>query len=149
MYKDDYFTGQPVFTQLLSFINKSDVYRIAKANKSDKYYKKFKTYEHLVTMLFAIFQKCTSLREVTTGMQASMHKLNHLGMEYCPRRSTLAEANVNRTHEAFEAIYMSLYKKYGKSLPDSRSKKSWLKKLYIIDSTTIQLFSEILRNNGK
>ena len=94
MYKDDYFTGQPVFTQLLSFINKSDVYRIAKANKSDKYYKKFKTYEHLVTMLFAIFQKCTSLREVTTGMQASMHKLNHLGMEYCPRRSTLAEANV-------------------------------------------------------
>ena len=148
MYKDDYFTGQPVFTQLLSFINKSDVYRIAKANKSDKYYKKFKTYEHLVTMLFAIFQKCTSLREVTTGMQASMHKLNRLGMEYCPRRSTLAEANVNRTHEAFEAIYMSLYKKYGKSLPDSRSKKSWLKKLYTIDSTTIQLFSEILRNNG-
>jgi len=149
MYKDDYFTGQPVFTQLLSFINKSNVYRIAKAHKSDKYYKKFKTYEHLVTMLFAIFQKCTSLREVTSGMQASMHKLNHLGMKYCPRRSTLAEANANRTHEVFEAIYMSLYKKYGKSLPDSRSKKTWLKKLYIIDSTTIQLFSEILRNNGK
>jgi hypothetical protein len=148
MHKDDYFTGQPVFSQLLSFVNRSEINRLAKASNSDKYYKKFKTYDHLVTMLYAIFQRCTSLREVTSGMQASMQKLNHLGMTYCPRRSTLSEANANRTHEVFEKIYMSLYNKYGQGLPDSRSKKSWMDRLYIIDSTTIQLFSEILRNTG-
>ena len=43
---------------------------------------------------------------------------------------------------------MSLYKTYSQSLADSRTKKSWLDRLYIIDSTTIQLFSEILKNNG-
>jgi len=148
MHKDDYFTGQPVFSQLLSFVNRREIYRIAKSQNSDKYYKKFKTYDHLVTMLYAIYQRCTSLREVTSGMQASMQKLNHLGMSYCPRRSTLSEANAKRTHKVFEKIYMSLYKKYGNTLPDSRSKKSWIDRLYIIDSTTIQLFSEILRNTG-
>lgn len=148
MNKDEYFTGQPVFTQLLSFVKKSKIHRIAKSHKADKYYKKFKTYDHLVTMLYAIFQRCTSLREVTTGMQASMHKLNHLGMTYSPRRSTLSEANANRHHEVFQSIYMSLYNENKKSLPDSRNKKSWFHKLYIIDSTTIQLFSEILRSNG-
>jgi len=148
MHKYEYFTGQPVFTQVLSLVNKREINRIAKSQESDKYYKKFKTYEHLITMLYAIFQKCSSLREVTTGMQASMHKLNHLGMTYCPRRSTLSEANANRNHEVFERIYMHLYASNKKSLPDSRTKKSWLDKLYIIDSSTIQLFSEILRGNG-
>ena len=107
MHKDDYFTGQPVFTQLLSFISRSEINRIARLHQSDKYYKKFKTFDHLVTMLYAIYQRCSSLREVTTGMQASMRKLNHLGMSYCPRRSTFAEANANRNHEVFETIYMS------------------------------------------
>jgi len=81
-------------------------------------------------------------------MQASMNKLNHLGMTYCPRRSTLAEANAKRNHEVFESIYMSLYQKYKKSLPDSRARYSWIERLYIIDSTTIKLFSEILKANG-
>lgn len=148
MYKYEYFTGQPVFTQILSLVNKREIYRIANSQGSDKYYKKFKTYEHLITMLYAIFQNCTSLREVTTGMQASMHKLNHLGMTYCPRRSTLSEANAKRDHKVFERIYMHLYESNKKSLPDSHTKKSWWNKLYIIDSTTIQLFSEILRGNG-
>jgi len=148
MHKDEYFTGQPVFTQILSLVKKRDIQCIANSLEADKYYKKFKTYEHLITMLYAIFQKCTSLREVTTGMQASMHKLNHVGMTYCPRRSTLSEGNAKRNHKVFEKIYMHLYESNKKSLPDSRSKKTWLDKLYIIDSTTIQLFSEILRGNG-
>lgn len=148
MSKDEYFTGQPIFTQVLSLIKRSKIQRLAKSHESDKYYKKFKTYDHLVTMLYTIYQRCTSLREVTTGMQASMHKLNHLGMTYCPRRSTLSEANANRNHKVFEAIYMSLFRRYRKSLPDSRVRNSWIDKLYIIDSTTIKLFSEILKANG-
>lgn len=148
MRKDQYFTGQPVFTQLLSFVKRSEIQRLAKSYQSDKYYKKFKTYDHLVTMLYAIYQRCTSLREVTTGMQASMHKLNHLGMTYCPRRSTLSESNANRNHKVFEGIYMSLYNKNKNSLPDSRKNNKWLERLYIIDSSTISLFSEILKSNG-
>ena len=89
MHKYQLFTGQPIFSQLLSFINRDLIFKLARKHQSDKYYKRFKTYDHLVTMLYSVFHQCTSLREVSTGMQACFTKLNHLGMNYCPRRSTL------------------------------------------------------------
>lgn len=149
MSKNANFTGQPIFSQLLKLINRSTVIRLANVYGSDHYYKKFKTYDHLVTMLYAIFHKCSSLREVVTGMQVCYTRLNHLGIQYSPRRSTISEANAKRTSEVFEEIYKSLYKYYGSSLPDSRLRKKITSRLYIIDSTTIKLFKEILKNAGR
>jgi len=149
MSKNATFTGQPIFSQLLKLINRSEVLKLAKINQSDYYYKKFKTYDHLVTMLYAIFHKCSSLREVVTGMQVCHQRLNHLGIRYSPRRSTISEANSKRTPFVFERIYKSLYSQYASSLPDSRSRKRITSRLYIIDSTTIKLFKEILKNAGR
>lgn len=149
MSKSANFTGQPIFSQLLNLVERKDVYRIAKSEGTDRYYKKFKTYDHLVTMLYAIFHKCNSLREVVTGMQVCSTKLNHLGIKNSPRRSTLSEANANRDAQVFEKVYKQLYERYGGVLPDSRVKKKLLKRLYIIDSTTISLFKEILKNAGR
>lgn len=149
MYKNANFTGQPIFSQLLKLIDRSVVVKQANLNGSDYYYKKFKTYDHLVTMLYAIFHKCSSLREVVTGMQVCHQRLQHLGIKYSPRRSTISEANAKRTPQVFEGIYKSLYNKYGSSLPDSRLRKKLTSRLYIIDSTTIKLFKEILKNAGR
>ena len=149
MNKNAKFTGQPIFSQLLSLINPSTISQQAKKCKTDRYYKKFKTYDHLVTMLYAVFHKCTSLREVCTGMQVCCSKLQHLGLKYSPPRSTFAEANAKRSSEVFEGIYNDLYKKYSKELPDSRSGVKIDPKLYIVDSTTIKLFKEILKNAGR
>jgi len=149
MNKNANFTGQPIFSQLLNLIDKSEIKRQVKYYQSDKYYKKFKTYEHLVTMLYTIYHKCSSIREVVSGMQVCCKKLNHLGMVYCPRKSTLSQANQKRNTDVFKSIYKVLYTRYSKSLPDSRKKKSWYSRLYIIDSTTITLFKEILKNAGR
>jgi len=149
MAKDRFFTGQPVFAQLLSLLDRQRIARLAHKFHSDRYYKRFRTYEHLVTMLYATFHKCTSLREVTTGMQACVLRLNHLGLKYCPRRSTVSDANRDRPSEVFEAIYRDIYRLAKRHLPDSRSKPSWFKKLYIVDSSTITLFKEILKNAGR
>jgi hypothetical protein len=149
MSKDQIFTGQPIFSQLLSFINRSEINRLARTHNSDRYYKKFKTYDHLITMLYAIFQDCTALREVSTGMAAYLMKLNHLGMTYAPPKSTLSDANKRRTYEVFESIYQYIYESVRKSLPDSRLPHKWYKKLYIADSSTITLFKEILKNAGR
>jgi hypothetical protein len=149
MAKDAFFTGQPIFSQLLSFLNRSRISRITSRHKADRYYKKFHTYDHLVTMLYAIFHNCTSIREVTTGMQACLHRLEHLGLRYCPRKSTLSDANRDRPAEVFEAIFQDLYTHIHTFLPDSRSKSRWLSRLYLIDSTTISLFKEILKNAGR
>lgn len=148
MYKSTFFSGQPIFTQLLKFVSKDTLSRIAQQYTSDRYSKRFNTYEHLVTMLYSIFNNCNSLREVATGMLASEQRLNHLGIRYHPRRSTISDANNRRKAEVFGEIYFSLYKKYASFLSDSR-KNSKASKLYIFDATTISLFQEVLRTSGK
>lgn len=148
MSKDPNFSGQPIFSQLLSLIDKRKVDQIAKESGSDRYTKKFDTYSHLITMLYCIYHKCSSLREVTTGMQACFTKLNHLGMRYCPRRSTISDANIRRDEKVFESIYISLYRKLGRNISDSRMDKKWYSRLYFADSTTISLFKEILKCAG-
>jgi Transposase DDE domain/Domain of unknown function (DUF4372) len=148
MSKNTFFTGQPIFTQLLNFIPRSAVHSVARELASDRYYKSFRTYEHLVTMLYSIFNHCTTLREVATGLLAWDRRIHHLGMDFHPRRSTLADANENRSHEVFEKIYFKLLARYRNLLPDSR-KRSRKNNLYIFDSTTITLFQEILKGAGK
>ena len=148
MNKSNFFSGQPIFSQLLKLIPKDSVLRIAYDTRSDHYCKRFNTYEHLVTMLYSIFNNCNSIREVTTGMLASEQRLAHLGIRYHPRRSTISDANIRRQAEVFEKIYFCLYKKYFSFLSDSR-KNIKASKLYILDATTISLFQEVLRTSGK
>lgn len=147
MSKSNFFTGQPIFNQLLNFIPRSIVQEAAAEFNADHYYKTFKTYDHLVTMLYATFNQCTSLREVTTGLLAWEQRIHHLGIQKHPRRSTIAEANKCRSAEVFERIYYRLFNKYQAILPDSR-KRSKKNNLYIFDSTTITLFKEILKGSG-
>jgi len=148
MNKSTFFSGQPIFTQLLNFISKDSIFRIAQQFSADRYSKRFSTYEHLVTLLYSIFNNCNSLREVATGMLASEQRLSHLGVRYHPRRSTISDANNRRKADVFGEIYFSLYKKYASFLSDSR-KNSSASKLYIFDATTISLFQEVLRTSGK
>jgi hypothetical protein len=148
MSKSKFFTGQPIFAQLLSYTSQSRINQIATEYQADRYYKDFKTYTHLVTLLYGIYNRCESLREVATGLQAWEHRVHHLGLNYHPRKSTISDANINRCAEVFEAIYKDLYCKYRNYLPDSRSKKK-ASRLFIADSTTISLFQEILKNAGQ
>lgn len=147
MHKSTFFTGQPIFNQIINLLSTGQIYHLARQFKSDRYYKKFKTYDHLIVMLYTIFNRCTSIREVVTGLLACHTKLQHLGLRYSIRKSTLSDANARRDYRVFESIYQCLYKRYARTLPDSRSEK-WLNRLFILDATTISLFQEILRNAG-
>jgi len=148
MSKNTFFTGQPIFSQLLNLIPKRIVLQAAAGHKTDYYTKKFDTYSHLVTMLFVAYEGCTSLREVEMGMSVCHNKLQHLGLSYIPARSTLSEANARRDSEVFATIHHELYNFLRKFLPDSRSSK-FDKKLYMIDSTTVSLFQEIMTTVGR
>jgi hypothetical protein len=50
MGKNTNFNGQPIFNQLLSFIDKSEIRKIARKHGSERYVKKFTTYNHLIVM---------------------------------------------------------------------------------------------------
>lgn len=148
MSKSKFFIGQPIFGQLLQLIPRKIVARAAQQTKADRYYKHFTTYTHLVTMLYAVFNHCDSLREVTTGLLAWEHRLQHLGIKNFPRRSTLSDANQRRQAQVFEQIHLHLLSRYSNILSDSRSGSRDQQRLYILDSTTITLFEEVLKGAG-
>jgi hypothetical protein len=145
MNKSIHFTGQPTFSQLINLIPKHLVRECIDATGSDRYYKKFTTWHHLVTMLFSSFGHCHSLREVVTGMRALEGRLHSSGIRYFPARSTFSEANTRRDSDVFERIFMALKKHWDRVLPDSRIKNE---QVYLMDSTTIKLFQEIFKGSG-
>ena len=100
-------------------------------------------------MLYASIEGYHSIRETILGLLANAHKLSHLGLSYLVRRSTLSEANARRTSRVFEDIYLSVYRRHANFLADSRLKDADMKRLYIMDSTTISLFKDILRGVGR
>jgi hypothetical protein len=142
MSKSTFFTGQPVLNQLLSLLDRNGIRSIARRGDYDRYYRYFDTYTHLVTMLYCAFNKCTSSREVVSGMKACLYKLGHTGIVKCPARSTLCDANAGRSFEVFAAIYNQLYHRHQQLLPDSRLRID--PKLFIADASTITLFQRIL-----
>jgi IS4 transposase len=149
MCKSNHFLGQPILGQIISLLNKQEIHKIAKRHKSDRYIKRLDSYTHLVTMLYAVLGHFDSLREVVVGLLSNANRLSHLGIDYLAKRSTLADANERRTSSFFRAIYLSLYMQYKAILSDSRNKTVYINKLYVMDSTTITLFSQILKGAGR
>lgn len=147
MAKSSHFSGQPLYCQVIKLLDKSKILQISRDNGSERYVKRFNAWAHLVVMLYAVIQRFDSLREITASLLAESRKLCHLGIRFKIGRSTLADANARRSEAVFEAIYRDLYGRYRHALSsDSRSHKTpkWMKRLQIIDSTTITLFSNLL-----
>jgi len=149
MDKSIYFFGQSVFGQLIKLIDFNSVQRLIRENGSDNYYKKFKTWDHMITMIFTVLSGCSSLREVAGAMLGLKGKIKHLQLGTIARRSTLSDANKNRNALVFEKIYYMLYHSYKRFLSDSRYKLQKDKNLYVIDSTVISLFKAILKCAGR
>lgn len=153
MGKNTYFTGQPVYSQLLKLLDKGKIKEISlQTLGSERYVKKFDGYTHLVVMLFGVLKHFDSLRELEIGMKAEANKLHHLGIDYLVKRSSLSEANKRRSQEFFSKVYAHLLERYAPFLADSRpsrEEKEWEKLLYMMDSTTISLFDNILKGVGR
>jgi hypothetical protein len=143
------FVGQPVFGQLLKLIDKSAFVGLVKGKRTDYYYKAFKSWDHLVTMLFGILSRCDSMAEICEGLKGLGGKLNHLGLQKSPAKSTAGDGLRNRDSSFFESLYYKLVEQYKGFLSDSRTYGLTFKELLIIDSTTIRLFSDILKGVGR
>ena len=149
MGKSNYFSSKSVFGQLISLIDDKFIKDSVKKSDSDRYVKRFKTKDHLISMLFCSFAKCNSLREVSGAMLGLSGKTDHFQLSHIPKRSTLSDANKNRKVEVFEDIYNKLLKQYGSVLSDSRIKDVINKQVKIVDSSTISLFKDILGCVGR
>ena len=147
MGKSTHFFGQPLYGQVIKLLDKSKIFQISRENGGERYTKRFNIWVHLVVMLYAVIMRFDSLREITASLLGEARKLNHLGLTFKIGRSTLADANKRRPEHIFEEIYRHLYGRYREVLSsDSRSHRTpkWMKRLQIIDSTTITLFSNLI-----
>ena len=149
MDKSTYFFGNSVFGQLISLIDSHIITGSSKAYNSDRYVKKFTTKDHLISMLFCSFAKCTSLREVSGAMLGLSGKTKHFQLNHIPKKSTLSDANQNRSSDVFGSIYNRLFVQYGNVFSDSRIKDVINKQIEVFDSTTISLFKDILKCVGR
>ena len=138
-----------MFGQIVKMLDRHKINILADQMKANRYTKRFDAYQHLVVMLYATISHYESLREVEIGFLAVARQMNHYGMDYMPRRSTLSDANNRRSPAFFEAVYMELYSRYSSVLSDSRPVKGLKRPLFIMDSTTISLFSQVFRGTGR
>jgi hypothetical protein len=143
------FVGQPIFKQVLDLTDRVNISAIVKKHDADRYYKAFKAKTHLVTMLFGILSRCDSMTEICEGLRAMGGKLNHLGYNKAPAKSTASDGLRNRPSKFFEDVYFSLVDRYKSFLSDSRTFGLTFKEVLLIDSTTIKLFSDILKGVGR
>jgi Transposase DDE domain/Domain of unknown function (DUF4372) len=149
MGKSNYFSSKSVFGQLISLIDDKIIKDAVKKLDSDRYVKRFKSKDHLISMLFCSFAKCNSLREVSGAMLGLSGKTESFQLSHIPKRSTLSDANKTRKVEFFEEIYNKLLSEYGSVLSDSRIENVLNKQVKIVDSSTISLFKDILSCVGR
>ncbi len=141
--------GQPIFKQIIDFIPRDKFDLLVRKHKSDRYYKKFDSWTHLLTMLFGIMSRCDSMGEVCDGMSGLTGKLNHLGLEASPAKSTAGDGLRGRDNEFFKEVYFMLLKHFESLLSVSRIDNISFRKLFIFDSSTIRLFSEVMKGVGR
>jgi hypothetical protein len=149
MNKTTTFVGQHIFSQILSLSSRESLSCVFNATGANKWYKSIKEWDHYVTMMFCVMSNCSSLREIQMGLEAFGGKLNHLNLDKVPPRSTLADANKDRSSSIFGKIYQELSSRYRLNLSDSTLPKAVLSKLFIIDSTVFSLFKAILKTSGR
>jgi len=143
------FVGQPIFKQIIKLIEKIDLDSLIKKHHADHYYKAYKARTQLITMLFGIFSRCDSMTEICEGMRAMSGKLNHLGLDKAPAKSTACDGLRNRNCKFFEDVYFRLVHHYKSFLSDSRTFGLTFTEVLLIDSTTIRLFTDILKGAGR
>ena len=141
--------GQPIFKQILDLIPRNKFDRLVLNHQSDRYYKTFDSWTHLMTLLFGVLSRCDSMGEICDGMQALAGKLNHLGLSSAPAKSTAGDSLRGRDNEFFKEVYFMLLKHFESLLSVSRIDNVSFSKLFIFDSSTIRLFSDIMKGVGR
>lgn len=139
--------------QIAKLIPSSILNRAVEETKADAYYKNLTTQKQLVCLLYGVITKCDSFNSLCKNLLFLDKKLTSIGISELPARSTLGDANTNRYPVVYELIYKYLQEHYKGVLQNETysfiSDIDGLKKIEIIDSSTISLFSEVFRGAGR
>ena len=132
MYQDQY-----VFSQLVTFIDRSKFNRIVAKYGGDRYVKHFTCWNQLLVMMFGQLTNRESLRDLIVIIEAHRNKCYHLGFGKHVTKSNLAKANQNRDYRIFEEFAYYLVGEARKRRITDIFKLGG--NVYAFDSTTVDL----------
>ena len=135
------FSEQFVFSQLVSFLDRSKFNRIVQKYGGDRYVKHFTCWNQLLALMFGQLSNRDGLRALIVAFDAHRSKCYHLGVGRHVTRSNLAKANENRDFRIFKDFAYHMIELARKK----RAKKIFGFKghVYAFDSTTIDLCLEL------
>jgi len=129
-----------IFAQVLRFIPRLEFAAAVRKHQAERHARGFHCWTQLVAMLFCQLGRAQSLREIVGGLAACEGKLQHLGVESAPKRSTLAYANEHRPWQLFQSVFESLYQRCVADAMQRGGRKFRFKhKLLSLDATLIPL----------
>lgn len=127
-----------LFSQMLGLFPRMEFQEIVNRHTGEKHAKGFTCWQQFVSMLFCVLGKAQSLREICYGLASCEGKLNHLGIK-APKKSSLGYANEHRPWEIYEETFYRLLQKCKSEARLFKRKFKLKRKLYSIDSTTLDL----------
>lgn len=131
-----------LFSQLLQHVSRVEFANLVKKHGAERACKGFTCWTQCVAMIFCHLARADSLREICNGLACCLGKLNHLGINRAPSKSTLAYANQNRPANLYEDLFWSLLARFRShqelGLPN-RPAFRFKNRLLSLDSTIISL----------
>jgi hypothetical protein len=129
-----------IFAQVLQFIPRLEFAAAVRKHRAERHARGFHCWTQLVAMLFCQLGRAQSLREIVGGLAACEGKLQHLGVESAPKRSTLAYANEHRPWQLFQSVFEALYQRcVADAMQRGRRKFRFKHKLLSLYATLIPL----------
>ena len=122
-----------VFGKLIKPISRRQFAAIVQRHSGDAYDKCFKSWDHLLSLIFAQLTAADSLRGLEALWNVNAHHHYHLGSRKL-KRATLSDANTRRPVAIFAETFERL-----STLADRRLKRQGGEILRIIDATPIPL----------
>ena len=134
-----------ILGKLVEPINRRRFQTIVDSHDGDAYDKSFKSWDHLVVLIYAQLSGATSLRSLQAGWNANCQHHYHLGSDLL-RRSTLSDANRRRPVAVFAETFALLA-----GLLDRQMRREGSAMLRLIDSTPIPLgkLCDWAKSNGR
>jgi hypothetical protein len=134
-----------IFSQILQLISRDAFETAVEQHAAERHSRGFSSWGQMVAMLFCQLAQAKSLREITSGLQASEGKLRHLGLPEAPARSTLAYANSHRPWQLYETVFHQLLARCRMRLGVAKSggKLGLPGKLLSLDATVIDLCAAV------
>ncbi len=127
-----------VLHQMLKLIDRHDFNKLENEHFQPKRkYRTLSRWGQFTAMIFAQITGRSSLRDIADSLQAKACKLYHLGVVEV-KKSTLADANCNRSADFFQSFFEQSYERCAAIAP-KKEKFKFKNKLYSLDSSTIDL----------